>query len=53
MPVQYKAKAITKKGGGGSSKANKDDKGPIKTTLIGNKMEAKMLFHAIDDPIPG
>ena len=53
MALQYKAKARTKIGGGGSGNLNKEDKGPIKTNLIGYKIVDTVLFHAIGDPVPG
>ena len=53
MAVQYKANARAKIGGGGSGNLNKDDKGPIKTTLSGNKIVDTVLFQAIGDPVPG
>ena len=53
MAVQYKANARIKTGGAGSGSLAKNDKGPIKTILIGYKMVAKVLFQAIGDPVPG
>ena len=53
MAVQYKANAKTKSGGAGSGSLPKNDKGPIKTILIGYKIVDKVLFQAIGDPVPG
>ena len=53
MAVQYKAKAISKSGGGGSGSLPKNDKGPIKTNLTGYKIVDRVLFQAIADPVPG
>ena len=53
MAVQYKANARIKTGGAGSGSLPKNDKGPIKTNLIGYKIVAKVLFQAIGDPVPG
>jgi len=53
MALQYKANAKTGTGGAGSGSLHKNDKGPIKTNLIGYKILATMLFQAICDPVPG
>jgi hypothetical protein len=46
MTVQYKAKAITKIGGGGSGSLNTGANGPTKISLTGYKMAAKFFFQA-------
>lgn len=53
MAVQYNVKATSITGGAGSGSVPKNDKGLIKTNLIGYKMEAKVLFQATGDPVPG
>ena len=53
MTPQYKPNAKSKSGGGGSGSLPKNDKGPIKTILIGYKIVDTVLFQATGDPVPG
>ena len=53
MVAQYKANASIKTGGAGSGSLPKNDKGSIKTNLIGYTIVDTVLFQAIGDPIPG
>lgn len=53
MTVQYKANAKNKTGGAGSGSLPKNVKGPIKINLTGYKIEAKVFFQPIGDPVPG
>jgi hypothetical protein len=50
--VQYKAKPITRDGGGRSGNSVRGNKGPIKTTLTGSRSVETAFFHATGDPVP-
>ena len=53
MAVQSKANAISRTGGAGSGSLPKNDKGSIKTNLIGYMIVDTVLFQPIGDPVPG
>lgn len=53
MTVQYEAKAISKRGGGGSGSWPKTVRGPIKTNLTGYTIVARASFQPVGDPAPG